>query len=65
MAIRNIISLIFSFTKGIKKIYNNSSKSLLFIIFDFLKLNRQKGITTEEYFQFEFESQDDEFRNSF
>lgn len=56
---------IYRFLKGIHKISSTSSKSFLFIAFDFWKLYRQKGITTEEYFQFEMENRDIEFRKSF
>lgn len=65
MIIRKKISQLLSFIKGLKKIVDYSSKSVFFILFDFWKLNRIKGITTEEYFQFELERQDSEFRNSF
>lgn len=53
------------FIKEINKIVACSGKSYLFVVVDFLKLYKQKGITTEEYFQFEFEKRDEEFRNSF
>lgn len=53
------------FIKEINKIVAYSGKSYLFVVVDFLKLYKQKGITTEEYFQFEFEKRDKEFRNSF
>lgn len=43
------------FIKEINKIVACSGKSYLFVVVDFLKLYKQKGITTEEYFQFEFE----------
>ena len=35
------------------------------ILRDFLSLHRIKGLTIEEYYDFEFEKQDEEFRNSF
>lgn len=35
------------------------------ILFDYLDLHRVKGLTTEEYFEFEFEKQDKSFRESF
>lgn len=53
------------FLRNISKIAKSSSKSYIFIIYDFIKLNKRKGITTEEYFQFEFEKRDKDFRDSF
>lgn len=35
------------------------------VILDYLSLFRSKGLTIEEYFEFEFEKRDDSFRNSF
>lgn len=37
----------------------------LWVLLDYLKLHRQKGITREEYYDFEFEKQSKEFRDSF
>lgn len=62
---RTIFRKFYRFLKGIHKISSASSKCFLFIAFDFWKLYKQKGITTEEYFQFEMEYRDVEFRNSF
>lgn len=65
MIIRKKIGQTVRLFKEIKKISTYSSKNVVFILFDFWKLYRQKGITTEEYFQFELERQDSEFRKSF
>lgn len=35
------------------------------ILLDYLKLYRAKGLTTDEYYEFEFEERDEEFRQSF
>ena len=53
------------FLRNIYKIAKISSKNYIFIISDVIKLNKQKGLTTEEYFQFEFERRDKDFRDSF
>lgn len=65
MTIRKKIGQTFRFFKEIKKISTYSSRNVVFILFDFWKLYKQKGITTEEYFQFELDKRDTEFRNSF
>lgn len=65
MTISKRTGSIIKYTRGLKKIVEFSSKSMLLTLFDFWKLKRLKGITTEEYFEFELEKQDSEFRNSF
>lgn len=65
MTIKKEIGQTLRFIKEFKKIVDYSSKNIMFTLFDFWKLNRQKGITTEEYFQFEIDRRDTEFRNSF
>lgn len=65
MAITNKTRKVYRFLKEINKITVSSSRSFLFIMSDFLKLYKEKGITTEEYFEFELENRDIEFRKSF
>lgn len=45
--------------------YPISPSKKLWVLWDYLKLHRQKGITREEYYDFEFEKQSKEFRDSF
>lgn len=65
MTFKKKIGQILRFIKELKKIVDYSFKNIMFTLFDFWKLNREKGITTEEYFQFELDRRDAEFRNSF
>lgn len=65
MTISKKIRKVYRLLKEINKIAAFSSKSFLFILVDFLKLYERKGLTTEEYFQFEFEKRDKIFRDSF
>jgi hypothetical protein len=65
MTLRRELSQSLGLIRGIKNIVEFSSKGKLFTLFDFWKLNRSKGITTREYFEFELEKQGPEFRNTF
>lgn len=61
---KNIISSVFSFLLWIKN-YPVSLINKFFVLKDYLSLYKSKGLTTEEYYQFEFEKRDEQFRNSF
>lgn len=61
----NVLKRILKLISGVQKIANNSTKSYLWILFDYLILYKKKRITLEEYFQFEFENRDFDFRESF
>lgn len=37
----------------------------IWILFDYISLYRKKGLTRDEYYEFEFEKRDEEFRRSF
>lgn len=43
----------------------NSTKAQHAIVRDYKQLYKTKGLTTDEYYEFEFEKRDEEFRNSF
>lgn len=44
---------------------DSTKKGQKHIIADYKKLHKEKGLTTEEYYQFEFEKRDEEFRRTF
>ena len=44
---------------------DNSSAAQRKIVCDYKQLYKSKGLTTDEYYQFEFEKRDEEFRKSF
>ncbi len=45
--------------------YPVSVKKKMIILLDYISLFRQKGLTAEEYYQFEFEKRDEDFKKSF
>ena len=53
------------FHKFLLKTSKASGKNYFFILVDFISVRRKKGITLDEYYNFEFENLSKEFRNSF
>lgn len=43
----------------------SKNKNLLYVLNDYMRLHKRKGISLSEYFHFEFERQSQEFKNSF
>lgn len=61
---KNIISSVYSFLLWIKN-YPVSFYKKIYVLKDYLSLYKSKGLTTDEYYQFEFEKRDESFRNNF
>ena len=62
--IKKIVKSVFFFFLWVMN-YPVGTYKKLFVLKDYYYLYKTKGLTTDEYFQFEFEKRDDSFRNTF
>lgn len=65
MKLRGILGRYYRLFKWVMNYPISSWAGRFYILYDYIRLYRSKGITCEEYYEFEFEKRSSEFRKSF